>query len=402
MIKRELYLKKLMSFCDKPLIKVITGMRRCGKSTLLQQFKEYLFANGIKDESVIQMNFESMKFDEIKNYNDLYAYVKAQIKGNGRTYLLLDEVQQVVYWEKAVNAFLVDFNVDIYITGSNAWLLSSEIATLLSGRYVEIKMLPLSFKEYLSARCTDKVKNKENYFNEYLRYGGLPTIAILQDRPETIQPFLSGIYNTVLMKDIVQRNAVRDTELLDSLTHFLADNIGNMVSSKKISDYLTSAGRKTNSYTIDNYVHMLEMAFIFYKASRYDIKGKLHLKTQEKYYIVDNGLRNNLLGFRNADYGHILENVVYLELLRREYEVYVGKLGNYEVDFVAIRADKKIYYQVAASILDTKVRERELRPLQQIPDQYEKVILTMDRSFINDFNGIRNMNIIDFLLDDNE
>ena len=399
MKKRDLYLNKLIQFKDKQFIKVITGIRRCGKSTLLKLFKEYLLENDVNEKQIIYINFESMQFDDIKDYKLLYEYIKEHIVEDSRTYLLLDEVQEVVHWEKAVNSFLVDFNVDIYLTGSNAWLLSSELSTLLSGRYVEIKMLPLSFKEYMDF-IEEPSNDKERNFQSYLRYGGLPSIIELNNNFDMIQPFLSGIYNTVLMKDIVQRNTVRDPALLDNLVRFLADNVGNSISTKKISDYLTSAGRKTTSATIDNYLQMLEKAFIFYRANRYDIKGKLYLKTQEKYYIVDTGIRNNLLGLRNMDYGHILENVVYLELLRRGFDVYIGKIGSMEVDFIAVKANKKIYYQVSASILDEKTKERELRSLMSIPDQYDKILLTMDKPYAEDFEGIKWVNIIDFLLED--
>lgn len=399
MKKRDLYLNKLTKFKDKQFIKVITGIRRCGKSTLLKLFRRYLLENDVSEKQIIYINFESMQFDDIKDYKLLYEYIKKHIAKDSRTYLLLDEIQEVVHWEKAVNSFLVDLNVDIYITGSNAWLLSSELSTLLSGRYVEIKMLPLSFKEYM--QFIEKPSNNiEEDFQLYLRYGGLPPIIELNNNLDMIQPFLSGIYNTVLMKDIVQRNTVRDAALLDNLIHFFADNIGNSISTKKISDYLTSAGRKTTPATIDNYLQMLEKAFIFYKASRYDIKGKLYLKTQEKYYIVDTGIRNNLLGLRNMDYGHILENIVYLELLRRGFDVYIGKIGNMEVDFIATKTNKKVYYQVSASILDEKTKERELRSLMSIPDQYDKILLTMDKPYVEDFDGIKWINIIDFLLTD--
>lgn len=400
MKKRDLYLNKLIQFKDKQFIKVITGIRRCGKSTLLKLFRKYLLENDVSEKQIIYINFESMQFDDIKNYKLLYEYIKKHIVKDSRTYLLLDEIQEVVHWEKSVNSFLVDFNVDIYITGSNAWLLSSELSTLLSGRYVEIKMLPLSFKEYIEF-MEEPSGDIEKDFQSYLRYGGLPPIIELNNNFDMIQLFLSGIYNTVLMKDIVQRNTVRDPALLDNLVRFLADNVGNSISTKKISDYLTSAGRKTTPATIDNYLQMLEKAFIFYRANRYDIKGKLYLKTQEKYYIVDTGIRNNLLGLRNMDYGHILENVVYLELLRRGFDVYIGKIGNMEVDFIAVKANKKIYYQVSASILDEKTKNRELRSLMSIPDQYDKILLTMDRPYVEDFEGIKWVNIIDFLLEDN-
>ena len=318
---------------------------------------------------------------------------------DGRALVLLDEVQQVSSWERVINSFFVDANVDIFITGSNAYLLSSELSTLLSGRYVEIKMQPLSFKEYLEFLDSDKEMSLQEKFNQYLEYGGLPTIVELLDNPDTIGPFLEGIYNTVLMKDVIERNGVRDAALLESILKFIAANIGSIVSTKKISDYLTSSGRKTTSDTIDNYLKMLENAFIIYKANRYDLKGKMFLKTLEKYYIVDIGIRNRLIGLRNTDYGHVLENIVYLELLRRGYEVSIGKIGSLEVDFVASKPNEKIYYQVSATIMDEKTRERELRPLESISDNYPKYILTMDQIVFNDYSGIRVKNIIDFLLE---
>ncbi|MDK2961969.1 MAG: uncharacterized protein PWP20_1095 [Eubacteriaceae bacterium] len=360
MKNRDLYLEQLMKFRDKPLIKVITGLRRCGKSTLLSLFEQHLIESGVARDTIIRMNFESFEFDDVNTYRDLHAYINDKItNSSGRYYILLDEVQQVDSWEKAVNAFLVDANVDIYITGSNAYLLSSELSTLLSGRYVEIKMQPLSFKEFLDFTQMDHDLNLQGAFNQYLKYGGLPNIVELRDNPDTIGPFLEGIYNTVMMKDVIERNGVRDAALFESILKFIAVNVGCIVSTKKISDYLTSSGRKTTSDTIDNYLKMLANAYIIYKANRYDLKGKMFLKTLEKYYIVDMGIRNQLTGLRDTDYGHVLENIVYLELLRRGYQVAIGKIGNLEVDFVATKTDEKIYYQVSASILDEKTRDRE-------------------------------------------
>lgn len=403
MKKRDLYLNQLINFKDKPLIKVVTGIRRCGKSTLLALYKEYLLNSGVQADHIIFMNFEALEFDGITNYKLLYAYIKTRMtNSNKKFYLLLDEVQQVESWEKAINSFLVDSNVDIYITGSNAYLLSSELSTLLSGRYVEIKMYPLSFKEYLEFNGLTVKDYPISLWEDYLKYGGLPTVVELKDHPDTIAPFLTGIYNTVLMKDVVQRNSVRDAALLENVLKFIAANIGNKVSTKKISDYLTSSGRKTTSDTIDSYLKMLENAFIIYRANRYDLKGKLFLKTLEKYYMVDTGIRNQLTGLRNTDYGYILENIIYFELLRRGFSVTIGKVGPLEVDFVAAKADKKVYYQVSATIMDKETRERELRPLQTITDHYEKVILSMDRTIYNDFEGIKNINIIDFLLSDED
>ena len=400
MKNRDLYLNQLIKFKDKKLIKVITGLRRSGKSTLLSLFENHLITSGVDRNHIIRMNFESFEFDEITNYKELHAYINKRILDpNKRHYILLDEVQQVSSWERVINSFLVDANVDIFITGSNAYLLSSELSTLLSGRYVEIKMQPLSFKEYIEFLDSDKEMNLPEKFNQYLEYGGLPTIVELLDNPDTIGPFLEGIYNTVLMKDVIERNGVRDAALLESILKFIAANIGSIVSTKKISDYLTSSGRKTTSDTIDNYLKMLENAFIIYKANRYDLKGKMFLKTLEKYYIVDIGIRNRLIGLRNTDYGHVLENIVYLELLRRGYEVTIGKIGSLEVDFVASKPNEKIYYQVSATIMDEKTRERELRPLESISDNYPKYILTMDQIVFNDYSGIRVKNIIDFLLE---
>ncbi len=400
MKNRELYLNQLIQFRDKKLIKVITGLRRSGKSTLLSLFENHLITSGVDRKQIIRMNFESFEFDEITSYKELHAYIKEHIIDKTKKhYILLDEVQQVSSWERVINSFLVDANVDIYITGSNAYLLSSELSTLLSGRYVEIKMQPLSFKEYLGFLESDKEMSLQEKFNQYLEYGGLPNVVELLDHPDTIGPFLEGIYNTVLMKDVIERNGVRDAALLESILKFIAANIGCIVSTKKISDYLTSSGRKTTSDTIDNYLKMLENAFIIYKANRYDLKGKMFLKTLEKYYIVDIGIRNRLTGLRNTDYGHVLENIVYFELLRRGYEVTIGKLGSLEVDFVASKTNEKIYYQVSATIMDEKTRVRELRPLESISDNYPKYILTMDQTVFDDYSGIRVKNIIDFLLE---
>jgi uncharacterized protein len=400
MKRRDLYLNQLINFKDKPLIKVITGIRRCGKSTLLALYADYLRNSQVHADHIICINFEAFEFDTITTYQDLYLLIKNKITSNiGKYYLLLDEIQQVPSWEKAVNSFLVDFNVDITITGSNAYLLSSELSTLLSGRYVEIKMQPLSFKEYLDFNNFVKADNVDQLFESYLEYGGLPTVVELKGLPDTIAPYLTGIYNTVIIKDVIQRNNVRDAALLESVLKFVAANIGSTISTKKISDYLTSSGRKTTSDTIDNYLKMLENAYIIYRTNRYDLKGKLFLKTLEKYYIIDTGIRNQLTGLRNTDFGHVLENIVFFELLRRGFTVAIGKVGTLEVDFIATKPKEKIYYQVSATIMDEETRERELRPLRAISDQYAKVVLTMDKNIYNDFEGIKSVNIIDFLLD---
>lgn len=402
MKNRDYYLNKLIQFKDKSLIKVITGIRRCGKSSLFTLFEEYLFNNNVSKDEIIRINFESFEFDEINEYRQLYIYIQNKIKSkNQRYYILLDEIQQVVSWEKAVNSLLVDYNVDIYITGSNAYLLSSELATFLAGRYVEIKMQPLSFKEYLdflNHKVSKDDSKLETFFNQYLKYGGLPTVIELLDNPDTIEAFLYGIYNTVIMKDVIQRNEVRDVALLDSLIKFISSNIGSIISIKKISDYLTSSGRKTSSITIENYLKMLENAYILYSVKRYDLKGKQVLKTLGKYYIVDTGIRNQLTGLRNTDYGHILENIIYFELLRRGYDVTIGKSDKLEIDFIATKYDEKMYIQVSASVMDENVTAREIRPLLSTKDAYPKIILTMDHLLYNDIEGVKIINIVDFLL----
>ncbi len=402
MIIREKYLKKMIDSKDTEFIKVITGIRRSGKSTLLLMFKEYLLKNGVKKENIIHINFESGLYDNIKNYQDLYQYVKEKIKNN-KIYLLLDEVQNVESWEKAINAFKVDFDIDIYITGSNAYLLSSELSTLLSGRYIEIKMYPLSFKEYLIFNKYDE-NNLEDKFNEYLKYGGLPAITLIKNNDELILSYLNDIYNAIVKKDIIDRNNIKDIALLENIIKFLFSNIGSPISSNKISDYLNSNKivQKANHQTIDNYLNMLEKSYIIYKADRTDVKSKALLKTLGKYYVSDTGLRNIILGFRNINEGHLLENVVYLELLRRGYKVNIGKTSDYEVDFVAENTHTIKYYQVTQTLSDEQVKNRELRSLESISDNYEKIILSMDKSINNDYNGIKIKNIINWLLDNEE
>lgn len=399
MIIREGYLKRLIDTKDTEFIKVITGIKRCGKSTLLLMFKDYLVNSGIKEDDIIYMNFESAKFDDIKDYKDLYNYVKERIK-NERVYLLLDEVQNIKAFEKAINSFKVDFDIDIYITGSNAYLLSSELSTLLSGRYIEIKIYPLSFKEYLKFNDYDN-SNLEDKFNEYLKYGGLPAITLIKNNDELVLSYLNDIYSTIVKKDIIDRNNIKDVALLENIIKYLATNIGSSVSAKKISDFLNSnkITEKSNHQTIDNYLNMLEKSFIMYKADRTDVRSKALLKTFGKYYIADTGIRNIIVGFRNIDEGYLLENVVYLELLRRGYKVNIGKSGDYEVDFVAESPNDIKYYQVARTLAYDEIRKREVRSLESINDNYEKTILTMDKSINNDFNGIKVVNIIDWLLE---
>ena len=401
MILREKYLNKMIDAKDKPFIKVITGVRRSGKSTLLLMFKDYLLNNNTLEDNIIYINFESALYDDIKNYKDLYQYVKEKIKKD-KVYLLLDEVQNVEVWEKAINSFSVDFDIDIYITGSNAYLLSSELSTLLSGRYIEIKMYPLSFKEYLVFNKYNTKSDLDNKFMEYLKYGGLPAITLIKDNDELVLSYLNDIYNTIVKKDIIDRNNIKDTALLENIIKYLATNIDSSVSSTKISNYLNTnkIALNSNHQTIDNYLNMLEKSFIMYKADRTDIKSKALLKTLGKYYIADTGIRNIILGFRNIDEGHLLENIVYLELLRRGYKVNIGKTNDYEVDFVAENPNTIKYYQVTKTIVTEEVRKRELRSLESINDNYEKIILTLDKPFSKDYNGIKVINIIDWLLED--
>lgn len=399
MISRDNYLQRLKAFKDNKLIKVITGIRRCGKSTLLELFKEYLKGEGVSDDNIIHINLELMKYDDVRDYKTFYNLITEKIKNNDRCYLLIDEIQQVDKWEKAINSMNVEFNVDIYITGSNAYLLSSEISTLLSGRYVEIKMLPLSFKEYLEFDHLPHDWTLEDKFNQYLKFGSLPAVPTLPQDNTTINEFLLGIYNTVIVKDVISRNNIKDIGLLEQIVKYVVVNTGNIISANKISGYISSQGRgeTTKATTVSNYLDMLEKAYIIYPLKRYDIKGKEQLKNLAKYYVVDTGIRNMLMGYSDSDFGHVLETIVYLELIRRGYQVFIGKWYELEVDFIAVKQDEKKYYQVCLSLMDEKVKERELAPLKAIPDNYEKTILSMDKSYITDHEGIKFQNIIDFL-----
>ena len=399
MIYRELYMNKLLAYKDTEFIKVITGIRRCGKSSLLKLLMEKILEQNSKS-NVIYMNFESFEFDDIINYKDMYNKIKQKINYNEKNYILLDEVQRVVNWEKAVNALTVDFNSDIYITGSNAYLLSSELSTFLSGRYVEIKVLPLSFKEFLDFTKFEDNITMEDKFVEYLKFGGMPGIITLKNEENLYENAIKGIYNTVFMQDVIERNKLVDATLLEKILKFLMSNIGSLISSKKIADFLTSQGTKVTHNTVLNYLEMLENAYIIYRVPRYDIKGKELLKTLEKYYIIDTGIRNVILGFRNSDLGHIIENIVYFELLRRNYDVTIGKTDSMEVDFIATNSNDKKYYQVTYTMLDDNVKNRELKSLQNINDNYEKTVLTMDKLYNNiSEDGIKIKYLIDFLLE---
>lgn len=400
MINRDLYMDKLLAYKDTEFIKVITGIRRCGKSSLLKLFMNKILDDNEK-ENVIYMNFESFEFDDILDYKDMYNKIKEKITDKGRNYILLDEVQRVKQWEKCINALTVDFNSDIYITGSNAYLLSSELSTFLSGRYVEIKMLPLSFKEFLDFSNFEDNINIEEKFNQFIKYGGMPGVIAFRNNNDLYENAIKGIYNTVFMKDVVERNRLVDASLLEKILKFLMSNIGSLISSKKIADYLTSQGTKVTHNTVISYLTMLENAYIIYKVPRYDIKGKELLKTLEKYYIIDTGIRNTILGFRNTDMGHIIENIVYFELLRRGYEVTVGKTDLLEVDFIATNSNDKKYYQVTYAMLEESVKNRELNSLKNINDNYEKTIITMDKLYSDiSEDGIKIKYLIDFLLEE--
>ena len=398
MIERKEYLDQLIRFKDKDLIKVVTGIRRCGKSTLFELFINYLKENGIKNDQIITLNLEDADYN-FENYKELYDYVNKKIDSEKQYYVFLDEVQNVPMFQKAVDSLYIKKNVDVYITGSNAYLLSGELATLLSGRYVEIKMLPLSFREYLSAFDLT-VKSKYEYFLDYMRNGGMPgNISIIQDNPNDLDTYLEGIFTTVVYKDIIARNNITDRMLLESVLRFMFDSIGSPISTKKISDTLTSKGISTSNHTVENYISAFIDSFLIYKAERFDVKGKNILSRDYKYYVVDQGLRSYLLGKKaDSDMGHILENIVYLELLRRGYKVYVGKVDDLEVDFVCENREGLRYYQVALSVRDDAVLERELKSLQKTGDHYPKCLLTLDMDLETDYDGISKINVIDWLL----
>ena len=395
MIPRDDYLNLLIEFKDKELIKVVTGIRRCGKSTLYELYREYLKSTGIAEEQMLAVNLEDPEFNEIKDHKDLYGYVNERLLPDKKNYVFLDEVQKVQDFQEACDGLYIKKNVDLYITGSNANILSGELATLLSGRYVEIKMQPFSFKEYVTALgdTTDLMRK----YREYIENGSFPYILELSGK-KAKSIYLEGIYNSVVLKDVVSRKKILDVPMLENVIRFIFDNIGNSTSATKIANSLTSAGSKISVNTVENYLKALQDSFIIYKAERYDVKGKQLLETGGKYYIADIGLRYYLLGTKKADRGHILENIVFLELLRRGYEVYVGKVGNTEIDFIAIGEEGPEYYQVAYTVLDDAVLGRELKPLDSISDHNPKYLLTMDDEPLTSHNGIKQMYVLDWLL----
>lgn len=395
MIKREKYLKQLIDYKDINLIKIITGLRRSGKSTLLMQFKEYLLTQNIKEKNIIYMNFESAEWYDIKDYKDLYKYVESKI-GKNKLYILLDEVQYVEKWEKAINSMHVDMDCDIYITGSNAYLLSSELTTLIAGRIATVKVYPFSYKEL---RSIYPEKSNEELLDNYIKNGGLPFITSLTN-DAMIQNYLRDVKDVVLNKDVLARNSGKDLVLLENILRYVSSIVGNFVSINSITEELNkSSNSNMHHLTVDNYLKLLENAFIIYKVPRYDLNGKELLKTQGKYYLTDLGLRNIITGYNNYDSGSAYENLVYLELKRRGYEVEIGKYNNLEIDFIAKKGNKIMYYQVSRSILEEKVEEREKRSLLAIKDNYPKYIITCDKVFEKNIEGIEVKNIIDFLLE---
>ena len=406
LINRPQYLNQLIQNKDVDLVKIVTGIRRSGKSSLLDLFHQYLLQNGIPDSNIIHMNMESLRYRDLTNYLSFYDYISKKIVGDGKTYLIFDELQAVEHWEKAIESFRLD--VDIYITGSNAYLLSTEFSTLLSGSYVEIRMLPLSFKEFLDFYEFAPNITVDEKFQRYLQFGGMPILREYKFNEARSNQALEGIYSTVVLRDILQRNNGADQSMLQKIMLFLCSNIGSITSPNSIGNVLSNegdiqAGKSKNiaGKTVDKYIAMLRNAFVFFSVGRYDVKGKQLLKTLGKNYIIDMGFRNMLLGYRDADRGHIIENIVFLELLRRDYRVYIGKVGETEVDFVAEKPSDKLYIQVTESMQAPETRERELRPLRMIPDNYEKIVLSMDRNFINCYDGIKSLNLIDWLLSEN-
>lgn len=403
MVQRYEYLQQLKEWKEEHVIKVVTGIRRCGKSTLLLQYQQYLKECGVQEQQIISINFEELEYEELQDYKKLYTYLKERLCENKMTYIFLDEIQKVPSFEKVVDSLYVKKNTDIYITGSNAYMLSGDLATLLTGRYVEISILPLSFREY----CEESGEDVEQAFPEYLKNGGMPYVAVMERTTEKVETYLEGIYNTVIVKDIEDRQARREQEhskrkvtdivLLKTIARFLASTIGSPVSAKSVTNYLTSSGRKVSQNTVNDYMEVLAESFVFYPVERFDIAAKQLLKVNRKWYIVDLGIRNHILPKKNYDLGFSIENIVYFELLRRGYRVNIGKYGDTEVDFVARKQDILTYYQVTADMTAETTFEREMRPLQEIRDNYEKIVLTLDRYTMGNYEGIQVKNVIDWL-----
>lgn len=398
MIERKAYISQLCKWKDKQVIKVVTGIRRCGKSSLLKMYREKLLHEGVLPAQVQDINFESIDNEPFLDYKVLYAHIKANLCHDKMNYLFFDEIQMVNNFQKVIDSLFLLDNVDIYVTGSNAYLLSGEIATLLTGRYIEIKLFPFSFKEFLLAQSENT--SLENAYRKYIELGSFPYISQIDKNPEMVKEYLLGLYNTIVLNDVVARKKITDTMMLQSIVRFLADNIGNISVIKRISDTLTSLGRKTTSHTVENYVAALIDSFIFYPVQRFDIKGKELLKTGLKLYLADVGLRQVINGSKGSDLGHILENIVFLELARRGGEIFVGKAANAEIDFVVINGDHKAYYQVSLSVRDSATMQRELAPLLSISDNFPKYLLTLDNDPVIYHNGIQQLYVLDWLTKD--
>ena len=407
-IDRKEYLDFLVKSKDRQIIKVVSGVRRCGKSTLFEIYKDFLLENGVEKNQIISINFEDMDYEELTDYKKLYEYIKSKMIEDKKNYIFLDEIQHVDKFEKVVDSLFIKENTDLYITGSNAYFMSSELATLLSGRYIELKMLPLSFKEYYQAKLEyEKLEQKENrtlktliqYYNEYILNSSFPYTLQLDSDLKNIHEYLSGIYNSVLLKDIVARLKISDVMRLESVVKYIFDNIGNLTSLSKIANTLTSMGRKTDAKTIEKYIRGLTDSLLVHEVSRYNIKGKEFLSTLSKYYVTDLGLRQMILGNRNIDMGHILENIIYLELLRRKGNVYVGQFDKNEIDFVIVNSNEIEYYQVALTVLDENTLKRELDAFKNIKDNYPKYLITLDDVMVNtDYDGIKVVNALEWLL----
>jgi len=402
MIIRKHYVNKILPFVDKPVIKVITGMRRVGKSTFLQMLKDHLLKKGVPEKNILCINKESLEYDFIQDYKDLNKFVKTEYTSvQGKKYLFIDEVQEIDSWEKTVSSLFAEAKTDIYITGSNAHLLSSDLATLLSGRYISFPLYPLCFKEFLQFRNTTPEKaDVEKEFSLFLQYGGLPGVHLLDFKEEVIYHYLNSIFNTILLKDVVTRHRIRNVSQLKNITRFVFDNCGQIVSSKKISDYLKSQKSTITVDTVQNYLHYLQSAFLISKAGRYDIKGKRHLELYEKYYMGEIGLRHGFIGYRKDDISGLLENIVYLELLKRGYTVSIGKLDDKEIDFIAEKEKTRLYIQVAYLLASPETEIREFSPLERINDNYTKIVLSMDKDWGEERKGILRKNIIQFLLEE--
>ncbi len=396
MIIRKSYLDKLIQYRDNDFIKVITGVRRSGKSSLLALFKEYLLNLGVEEKQIIEINYEKFQFDDLKEGSSLHVYLKEKKVDGKRMYFLIDEVQELSEWAKVINSLRVSFNADIYVTGSNSRMFSGEHLTYLSGRYIEIKVLPLSFKEFLDFKGYEE-QMAEDYFNEYLRIGSFPAVSLARQQ-ELVEAILSGLFDSIFTRDIILRGNIRDEGSFYKVAKFVFENIGNSTSANAIKNTMISSGHKITSDTVDNYLQLMCDAHMLYQCERYDIRGKERLKTNGKYYVVDTGLRNKLIGYRQGNLGHVIENIVFLQLLRLGYEVNVGKNMSYEVDFIAVKGMHRLYFQVSLSALDELTYEREMNSLLKINDQYPKYLITMDKIDLSK-DGIMHVNLFDFLLE---